>query len=131
MRRTVRRRILVFAGCAGVVAMILAVATIGVFEVVLPVAKLGQTNRQSIERIHCNQAGRPAGAGQRCDITEFKNDWELDPADFLLIKGTRYFIASNPQYPFLWLNFSDPEFVSRFREFGTWEAPTHEEWRLY
>src|SRR5712691_4248824 len=98
MRRTVRRRILLFAGCAAAVAMILVVATIGVFEVALPVTGLAQTNRQSIERIHCKSADTEGEVGPQCDISDLKNDWELDAADFLLIKGARYFVVSNPQY---------------------------------
>jgi len=131
MRRTVRRRIVVFAGCAAAVAMIVVVATVGVFQIALPIAKLGQANRQSLERIRCDDAGQAPGADKQCDISEFKNDWELDGADFLLIKGPRYFVLSNPQYRALWLNFSDPDFVRRFRGFETWETPTREVWRLY
>lgn len=119
------------SGVRGLLAMIVVVATVGVFQIALPVAKLAQANRQSIERIRCADVGRAPGAGKRCDISELMNDWELDRADFLLIKGARHFVLSNPQYRSLWLNFSDPEFVRRFRGFETWEAPTGEVWRLY
>jgi hypothetical protein len=132
VRRTIRLRVLVFACCAALVTMIVAVATIMIFEAVLPSRKLALENRETLERIRCGERSALSSGGPiSCDIREFKNDWELDGADFVLMKASRFFIASNPQYRTLWWSFSDPEFIGRFRRIANWETPTGEIWRLY
>ncbi len=132
MRRTIRLRVLVFATCAALVAMSLVVVTIFFFDAFLPSMKLGRENLATMERTHCvERNAQPSGESKTCDIRDLKNDWELDSADFVLIKPSRFFIASNPQYRTLWWSFSDPEFVKEFRRISNWETPTGEMWRLY
>ncbi len=132
MRRTIRLRVLVFASCAAFVTMIVAVTTIVIFEAVLPSGKLTLENRETLERIRCGERSPLASGGSiSCDIRELKNDWELDGADFVLIKASGFFIASNPQYRTLWWSFSDPEFIREFRRIANRETPTGETWRLY
>jgi hypothetical protein len=132
MRRTIRLRVLAFAGCAALVTMIVAVATIVIFEAVLPSRKLTLENLETLERIRCgDRSPLSSGRSITCDIRELKNDWELNGADFVLIKASGFFIASNPQYRTLWWSFSDPEFIRQFRRITNRETPTGETWRLY
>jgi schlafen family protein len=123
-----------FAGGAALVAMVVVIGTIGVFDVLLPFVKLGRTNLDTLALIHCTEPGRTTVGGgelRSCDIRDLKNDWELDAADFVVFRAARFFVQANPQYRGLWLNYSDPIFIQRFRDFGTWETPAGEVWRLY
>jgi len=132
MRTTVRRRILVFAISMALLAIFVVVATLCIFELVLPFGRLSERNLQTLELIHCKDDGTAPGAPRpRCNDRELRNDWELEWADFVVIKAPRIVIAANPQYRGLWLNFSEPTFMRRFEGFGTWETPTGEVWRLY
>jgi hypothetical protein len=130
MRRVLRKRVLIFAVSAGCVVAAVVIAAILAFESVAQFSKLGQTNQQTLQRIRCKESEQSAEAG-RCSIRDLKTDWEIDPSDFIVIKASRFFIASNPQYRDLWLSASDPTFIRRFRVFTTWETPAGEVWRLY
>jgi len=130
MRRILRKRVLIFAVSAACVGAAVVVAAILTFESGAQFSKLGETNQQTLQRIRCRDSDQAAAAG-RCSIRDLKNDWEIDPADFIVMKASRFFIASNPQYRGLWLSASDPTFIRRFSVFTTWETPAGEVWRLY
>jgi Schlafen, AlbA_2 len=130
MRRILRRRVLIFAVSAACVGAALVVAAILTFESVAQFSKLRQTNQQTLQRIRCRDSDQ-AAAASRCSIRDLKTDWEIDAADFIVVKASRFIIASNPQYRELWLSASDPTFIRRFSVFTTWETPAGEVWRLY
>jgi len=129
MRRTLRRRVLVFAASAACLGAVVVVAGILIFESATQFSSLGYINQQTLRDIRCKESD---GAGDgRCSIRDLKTDWEFDAADFIVIKASRFFIASYSKYPGLWLSASDPTFIRRFREFTTWPTPANETWRLY
>src|SRR6266404_5316994 len=121
-----RRKVLLFSFLFAVIAVILSGFLFYFTAVYLPSKTLQETNRRTLERIHCT--------AQTCDATEIANDFEFGGADYVLDKDT-YFLLNfgTPTGDFsrYALHRSDPAFIARFQTPASVLTPAGESWRLY
>jgi len=79
-----------------------------------------------MSEINCTEAG--------CDTSRLTTDWELSDEAYVIDAQTRYVLSapsSAVMAPFKPLHYSETEFIARFRQPTTYEAPNGEVWRLY
>jgi hypothetical protein len=123
--RRLRRRVLLFSLLFASIAVLLVAIVFAIANVSIPIKELQETNRKTIERIHCDR--------ESCDIAEIANDWEFSGADYVLDKYTSFFLnvdeptANLAGFP---LRHSDPEFMLRFQSPASVTTPARESWRL-
>jgi hypothetical protein len=123
----VTRRIRRFSLLIGVIGVLLTLfAYIGTTVPVL--RKYAESNRRALSEITCANAA--------CDASKFLTDWSSEGTDYLIDTQTRFLIAGptptaeNPGR-FTRLDYSDTDFIVRFRQPGSYETPNREVWRLY
>jgi hypothetical protein len=127
VRRYVNRRILRFSLLIGTAVTLLII--ISFFASVYPtIQKVQEINQRTISEINCTEKG--------CDTSALATDWALSDADYIIDTQTRSLLAvpgseiENAQQ-YQPLDYSDTEFIARFRQPTTYPAPNSEVWRLY
>jgi hypothetical protein len=134
MRKKVRYRIVRWSLLAGFTTTVLAAGMLLFLRGVLPFSELGETNRTTLNKVHCREAEAPSlliGQRRRCDISEILNDPGTDSSDYLLTRDTHYFLVTSPSFPGFRLNVLDLSFIKSFRQPTTVAMPSDEIWRLY
>lgn len=126
-RRASRRRMRVFSLLMGAIVSVLAVLVY--VGSALPALKRFQAiNQRTIAEIECTETG--------CDTSKLTTDWQLAGSDYVIDIPLRYFLnvptatAENPAR-FTPIDYSDREFVARFRQPMSFTSPNREVWRLY
>ncbi len=133
MKRKVKHRIMRWSLLAGLGSIFLTTGVLLFFRGVLPYNDLGETNLATLNRIGCHKT-QPSGLVQEdrlCDVSEITSDRGEEASDYVLTRGTHYFLLTSTSYPGFWLNSVDLAFVRSFRQPMTVEMPTDETWRLY
>jgi hypothetical protein len=126
-RRNINRKILVFSLFLSLTATVItALGYLGSFVPALRSAQ--RVHRHIFEQIVCT--------GLKCDTHVFTTDWKSGSPDYVLDTKTRFFIdipQPTEESPGLFppLDYSDPNFIARFRRPTWYEAPDGELWRLY
>jgi len=127
VQRIVKRRILIFSLFVGAAATLLV--AIGYLASTYPsIRRIQQVHRHIFDEIVCSDA--------TCDTHVFTTDWETGSADYIIGSKTRYFIdvpSPTEESPgiFAPLDYSDTQFIARFREPAWYKTPDEEVWRLY
>lgn len=127
VRRNVDRRILRLSLWIGVVGALLAL---------LVCLALAYPTLQSWKQINSRTLREITCTVDACDTTVFSGDWQISDANYYVIDlQARYFInvptstVDNP-VRFKPLDYSDLNFIARFREPMTYNSPNGELWRL-
>src|SRR5712691_789973 len=116
-----RRRSL-FACFTAIGAVMLVLITVAVFLVIWPgLVELREVNTTTFGEVHCEAS--------KCDARELDDD--PAPADYLLIKSTRFFVLNGHRYRDFWLNASDVLFVAGFRTPSDFHSIVGDDWKLY
>jgi len=127
VRRYVNRRIIRFSLLIGAIATLLVMLSL--FASVYPALEKSQEiNKRTMSEINCTPTG--------CDTSSLATDWALSDADYVVDTQTRSVLAvpgseiENAER-YRPLDYSDTEFIARFRQPTTYAAPNVEVWRLY
>jgi hypothetical protein len=125
-RRRVGRRIARFSvliGLAG--ALLTALASVASAYPLL--LRWRDVNQHALSEISCT--------GAMCDSSTYSTDSRWDDPDYVIDAETRFFIdvtnstAAAGRFP--QLDYSDPDFIARFRQPVSYNTPDGEVWRLY
>jgi len=127
-RDRVRKRILIWSAGGGLVAFVLVVGAVFVLRIWIPYREMGETNRQTLERIHCSDG---LTADRLCDVSEIVNDDSFEPAQYVLMKNTHDFLLTTALHPGFRLNVLDVDLIKTYRMPTSVVAPTGARWRLY
>jgi hypothetical protein len=127
VRRRVSRNVLRLSLLIGSVSAVLA-AILYLVSSYPSLQRWEEINLQSLSEIHCT--------GDRCDTSEFTTDWQLNDPDYIVDTHNRYFLsvpepAAEGSSRFAPLDYSDINFIRRFRQPTSYEGPDGELWRLY
>lgn len=127
VRRHVNRRIVRFSLLIGAAATLLVIVSF--FASVYPALEKSQEiNKRTMSEINCTPTG--------CDTSSLSTDWALSDADYVVDTQTRSVLAvpgseiENAER-YRPPDYSDTEFITRFRQPTTYAAPNGEVWRLY
>lgn len=125
-RRRIRLRILAFSLCIGISTTLLAGGVYFAF-IYREVKETEQINSRALSEVKCGDGS--------CNFTDFENDWQSFPPDYLIYEPNRYFLvvpesqASDAQYAPL--DFADSSFIARFGQAMSYDTPDGAKWRLY
>ncbi len=127
VRRNVNRKVLAFSLLIGTTATLLTAA--GHIASLYPsLRRYRRTHRQIFEKIERH--------GDKYDTAKLITDWKLGDADYVIDKDKRFFIevpdpTDESPGSFAPLDYSDTDFISRYRQPGSYTTPDGETWRLY
>jgi hypothetical protein len=126
MRKKLRKRIEIFSVVVAFIFLILSMGVFAVFEIGQPYfSEMKDFNTNAMKQIECK--------GDVCDISKFINNPSYEGADYVLkrSKNELYFIQLSNDFPGFCLNYSDPNFLGKFRIPTTYHPPINAQWRLY
>lgn len=122
-RRRLRRRVFLFSVLSGIAALLVGVIAFVMANVYLPLGRLTETNRATMQRVRCDM--------ETCDMSEVNADPELSDVDYILDLRTYYFLGfptiGIPGFP---LGYADATFLERFDSPASFTAPDGESWRM-
>jgi len=91
-------------------------------------ARCRENNLHALSEINCT--------GAICDTSTYSTDWQWDPPDYIVDAETGFFIdVAHPTATgtgrYAPLDYSDTDFIERFRKPTSYDTPDGEVWRMY